>query len=31
MGGKSKLTDFLIFNQDTPQDIDALLKSEFDE
>jgi len=30
MGNKSKVTDFLIFNQDKPQDIEALLKSEFD-
>ena len=31
MGNKSKVTDFLIFNQDKPQDIEALLRSEFDE
>jgi len=31
MGNKSKVTDFLIFNQDRTDDIEALLKDEFDE
>ena len=31
MGNKSKVTDFLIFNQDKSGDIESLLKEEFDD